>query len=79
MQMQTVAQKAFFAQFDGEAGVLVKPDKELLFFNQDTRQYVSITPENIHRLVRLGEVSQWMSVYFDDLARARQERRSLAA
>lgn len=66
--------KAFFAQFDEQSGVLIKPGKELLFFNTETRQYVTLTPANIHLLVRLQEVSEHMAVYYMDLGRARDER-----
>lgn len=69
--------RAFFAQFGqhGEqSGVLIKPGKELLFFNTESRQYVTITPANIHLLLPLQEVSEHMAVYYEDLARAREER-----
>jgi hypothetical protein len=75
----TPAPKAFFCQFDQEPGILVKPGKELLFFNTDTRQYVTLTPANIHLLVRLGEVSKHMAMYYEDMARAREERLTMTA
>jgi hypothetical protein len=74
--------KAFFAQFGlhGEQhGVLTRPGTELVFFNTDTRQYTTITPANIHLLLLGQEVSEFMTVYYEDLGRAREERRALTA
>jgi hypothetical protein len=84
MNMTTVAQttpapKAFFCHFNGEPGILVKPGKELLFFNTDTRQYATLTPATMHLLVLLGNVSEHMAMYYDDMARAREERLTMTA
>jgi hypothetical protein len=73
------APKAFFCHFDGEPGILVKPGKELLFFNTDTRQYVTLTPATMHLLVLLGNVSEHMAMYYQDMARARDERLTMTA
>jgi len=75
----TPAPKAFFCHFDGEPGILVKPGKSLLFFNTDTRQYVTLTPATMHLLVLLGNVSEHMAVYYEDMARARDERLTMTA
>jgi hypothetical protein len=84
LNMSTVPQtapapKAFFCHFDGEPGILVRPGKSLLFFNPDTRQYVTLTPATMHLLVLLGNVSDHMDVYYQDLARAREERLTMTA
>jgi hypothetical protein len=53
--MATVAQKAFYAHLDDQAGVLAKVGKALVFFGDDGA-ITTVEPSMIHCLTVLGEV-----------------------
>jgi hypothetical protein len=72
----TPAPKAYFAQLDGDSGILMRPAQDVLFFNTETRQYIPITPANAIRVIVLKNVSEFMTQYYTDLAAARQEHRA---
>ena len=77
---QTRKPTAFFAQYGlhaEQSGVLIKPGNDVLFFNTETRQFTTITPDNSHLLVLLQEVCAFMAQYYKDLGQAREERRAL--
>lgn len=74
---QTDKPKAYFAQFDGASGILTRPGTDVLFFDTETRQYTTITRANAHLLLPLQAVGEWMAVYYEDVARAREERQHL--
>ena len=75
--MATVPHKAFFAQLDGVAGILTKPGDEVLFFNTEMRQYVTVTTANAMRVIVLDEVGHFMAQYYADRAAAHEERLAL--
>ena len=66
--MQTVAQKAFFAQLHGLSGVITRPADAVLFLEPDSGAVVTITPADQPHLVVLGEVGEAMAQYVTDMA-----------
>ena len=67
--MQTVAQKAFYAQLHGLSGVVVKPADAVLFLEPESGAVVMVTDADQPHLVVLGAVAEAMSQYLADMAR----------
>jgi hypothetical protein len=65
--MATVAQKAFYAQLHGLAGVLTKPAAHVLFLDTTSGAVVTLTPADEPHVVVLGEVETAMAQYVADL------------
>jgi hypothetical protein len=63
MATTSVAPKAFYAQYDGEAGYLTKIDDALLFLAYGSTTPVCITPANVHDLDVLGEVGTAVAAF----------------
>jgi hypothetical protein len=63
------APKAYYAQYLGLAGVLVKPADRLLFLEPESGAVISLSPEEVLRDVVLnGEVAEAMAQYVEDMA-----------
>jgi hypothetical protein len=68
--MSTVAQKAFHCTYQGLAGILVKPQAQVLFLEPESGAVVTLSPEEVLREVVVnGEVGETMRQYVADLAR----------
>lgn len=73
--MQTVPEiptpskpKAFYATFHGLSGVLVRPDRAILFVEPQSGAVVTITQADAPHLVVLGDVASSTAQYLQDMA-----------
>lgn len=70
--------RAYFAQYDGVAGILSKPGARVVFFDPATQTVTPMTEPNPPLLVVLANVETWMADYYADLMARIDERRQMA-